>query len=164
MDFSKWKPYIKNAWFLKHFMKFSLGLQVLLVLISIVLGVWNFANWVIRIIIFIAVLIIHELLHILVVYKIGDVGVTYSGTSLWISSNAIMSKNRYWLFIMLPLIVLTIIPGLLSLINGFATEALKYIAWINAIIASSDIINSILIAIQPSNAKFCKGYFITEDR
>ena len=164
MDFTKWKTYIKNEWFLKHFMKFSYGLQVLLGLISIVLGVWNFANWIIRIIILIVVFIIHELLHILVVCKIGDIGVTHSGISLWISSNAIMSKIRYWLFITLPLIVLSIIPGLLSLINGFASEALKYTAWINAIIAGSDIINSILIAVQPSNAKFCKGYFSTEDQ
>ena len=106
------------------------------------------------------VFVIHELLHILVAYKTGDISVTCSGMSLWISSNAIMSKHRYWLFIALPLIVLTIIPIFLSLIIGFPSETLKYIAWINAIIASSDIINSILIAIQPSNSKFCRGYYI----
>lgn len=100
-------------------MKFVYILQVVLVLISMVLGVWNFANWVIKSIIFIMVFIIHELLHILVVYKIGDISLTHSGIFFWLNSNAI--------------------------------------------IAGSDIINSILIAIKPSNAKFCRGYYIVEN-
>lgn len=163
MDFFNWKPFIKNVWFRKHFMKFVYGLQVLLVLISMRLGVWNFANWVIRIIIFIMVYIIHELLHICVVYKIGDISLTRSGIFFWINSNAIMGKKRFWLFMTLPMIVLTIIPSALSLTSSLASEPLKYISWMNAIISGSDIINSILIAIKPSNAKFCRGYYTIED-
>jgi len=164
MDFSNWIPFIKNACFRKHFMKFVYSLQVVLILMSLMLGVWNFANWVIKSIIFILVFIIHELLHILVVYKIGDISLTHSGIFFWLNSNATMSKKRFWLFMTLPLLALTIVPMVfLPLASGFAFEVLMYILWINAIIAGSDIINSILIAIKPSNAKFCRGYYIIEN-
>lgn len=163
MDFSNYFPFIKNVWFRKHFMKFVYILQVVLVFISLLLGVWNFANWLTKSIIFIMVFILHELLHILVIYKIGDISLTYSERFFWLNSNAIMSKKRFWMFMTLPLLVLTIIPMFfLPLTSGFAFDLLMYILWINAIIAGSDIINSILIAIKPSNAKFCRGYYILE--
>ena len=54
IDFSNYLPFIKNAWFRKHFMKFVYILQVALILISMMLGVWKFANWVIKSIIFIS--------------------------------------------------------------------------------------------------------------
>lgn len=79
MDFSGYLPFIKSTWFRKHFMKFVFILQVMLIWLSIVLGVWDFANWVIKSIIFIIVFISHELLHILVVHKIGDISLTHSG-------------------------------------------------------------------------------------
>ena len=61
----------------------------------------------------------------------------------------------------LPLLVLTIIPMIfLPLTDGFVFELLRYILCVNAIIAGSDIINSILIAVKPSNVKFCGGYYI----
>ncbi|MGN1175814.1 MAG: DUF3267 domain-containing protein [Roseburia sp.] len=163
IDFSNWTPFIKNAWFRKHFMKFVYSLQVLLVLVSMMMGVWDFANWVIKSIIFILVFIVHELLHILVVYKIGDISLTHSGIFFWLNSNAIMSKKRFWLFMTLPFLVLTLIPiFVLPFISGVAFEVLMYILWINAIIAGSDIINSILIAMKPANVKFCRGYYIGE--
>ena len=163
MDFSGYLPFIKNVWFRTHFMKFVYMLQVVLVLISMMLGVWNFANLLIRSIIFILVFIIHELLHIIVVYRIGDISLTHSGIFFWLNSNAIMSKRRFWLFMTLPLLVLTIIPmSFLPFTSGFTYDVLMYILWINAIIAGSDIINSVLIAMKPANAKFCRGYYIIE--
>lgn len=163
IDFSNWTPFIKNAWFRNHFMKFVYSLQVLLALVSMMMGVWDFANWVIKSIIFILVFIVHELLHILVVYKIGDISLTHSGIFFWLNSNAIMSKKRFWLFMTLPLLVLTLIPiFVLPFISGVTFEVLMYILWINAIIAGSDIINSILIAMKPANVKFCRGYYIGE--
>lgn len=48
----------------------------------------------------------------------------------------------------------------LLLTDGFVFELLRYILCVNAIIAGSDIINSILIAVKPSNVKFCGGYYI----
>lgn len=163
MDFSNWIPFIKRVWFRTHFMKFVYSLQVVLVLASMMLGVWNFANWLIKSIIFISVFIVHELLHILVVYKIGDISLTHSGIFFWLNSNAIMSKTRFWLFMTLPLLGLTILPiFVLPFTRGVAFDVLMYILWINAIIAGSDIINSILIAVKPSNAKFCRGYYVVE--
>ena len=165
IDYSNYRPFIKNEWFRKHFMKFVYFLQVVLILISIVLGVWDFSNWFIKIIIFSLVFITHELLHILVVYKIGDISLTHKGIFFWLNSNAVMSKKRFWLFMTLPLLVLTIIPMfLLFLVDGYVFEVLMYIMWVNAIIAGSDIVNSILIAIKPSNAKFCRGYYIIENQ
>ena len=164
IDFSNWTPFIKNVWFRKHFMKFVYSLQVVLALVSMMIGAWDFANWVIKSIIFIWVFIVHELLHILVIYKIGDISLTHSGIFFWLNSNAIMSKKRFWLFMTLPLLVLTILPiFVLPFTYGFAFDVLMCILWINSIIAGSDIINSILIAIKPSNAKFCRGYYIVEN-
>ena len=164
MDFSNYRPFIKNEWFRKHFMMFVYVLQATLILISVALGVWNFSNIFVRVLVFVIVYLCHELLHILVVYRIGDISLTHSGIFLWLNSSAIMSKKRFWLFMTLPLLVLTIIPmSFLPFARGFSFDVLKYIAWINAIIAGSDIINSILIAIKPSNAKFCRGYYIIEN-
>ena len=163
IDFSNYRPFIKNEWFRKHFMKFVYALQVALILISGALGVWNYSNIFIRIVVFILVYVSHELLHILVVYRTGDISLMHSGIFLWLNSSAVMSKKRFWLFMTLPLLVLTIIPTILLLVvNGIIFEILKYILWVNAIIAGSDIINSVLIAIKPTNAKFCRGYYSTE--
>jgi len=163
IDFSNYRPFIKNEWFRKHFMKFVYALQVVLILISVSLGVWNFSSLLIRIVVFIMVYVSHELLHILVICKIGDISLTHSGIFLWLNSSAVMSKKGFWLFMTLPLLVLTIIPMmLLPMVDGIIFDILKYILWVNAIIAGSDIINSVLIAIKPSNAKFCRGYYNTE--
>ena len=57
----------------------------------------------------------------------------------------------------LPLLVLTIIPMFfLPLTDGFVFELLRYIVCINAIIAGSDIINSILIAMKSTKRKIPK--------
>jgi len=164
VDFSIWQPFIKSEWFRKHFMKFVYLLQFILILISIAFGVWEFSNWLLKIIIFSMVFITHELLHILVVYKIGDIYLTHSGIFFWLNCNAVMSKTRFWLFMTLPLFALTIAPMfLLSLVEGVTFELLRFVLWVNAIIAGSDIINSILIAMKPSNAKFCRGYYVIEN-
>ncbi len=163
IDYTIYKPFIKNEWFHKNYMKFVYALQLILIYLSIKLGVWNFANWLTQTIVFIMVFLCHELLHIVVVYKIGDISLTHSGIFFWLNSNAVMNKKRYWLFMTLPLLVLTIIPlFFLPLLEGFIFEMFMYIIWINAIIAGSDIINSFLIAIKPSRSKFCRGYYTIE--
>lgn len=163
-DMSGYQQFIKSEWFRKHFMKFVYVLQTALVVISVMLGVWDFANLFIKIAVFALVYVIHELLHIVVVYKIGDISLTHSGMFLWLNSSAIMSKKRFWLFMTLPLIGLTIIPMILvPMADGMVLDTLRYILWINAIIAGSDIINSVLIVIKPANARFYRGYYSTED-
>ncbi len=61
-DFSNWKPFIKNVWFQRHFMKFVYSLQIILIIISMMLGVWNFANGIIKGSVFILVFIVYELI------------------------------------------------------------------------------------------------------
>ncbi len=162
-DFSNYRPFIKNEWFRKHFMKFVYVLQATLILVSMALGVWNFSNIFVRIVVLVIVYVSHELLHILVVYRIGDISLTHSGIFLWLNSSAVMSKKRFGLFMTLPLLVLTIIPTiLLPMVDGIVFDVLKYILWVNAIIAGSDIINSVLITMKPTNATFCRGYYSTE--
>jgi len=70
-DFSNYRPFIKNEWFRKHFMKFVYVLQATLILISVALGVWIFSNIFVRIVVFVIVYVSHELLHILAVYDIA---------------------------------------------------------------------------------------------
>lgn len=165
MDFTNYQPFIKNSWLRKHFMKFVYILQLVLVILSIVFGAWNFSDWLIKAVIFGGVYFIHELLHILVVYKIGNISLTHSGIFFWLNSDAIMSKCRFWLFMTLPLLVLTVIPMLaIPLTEGIMFQILRYIAWINAIIAGADIINSVLIIMKPMRARFCRGYYIVENK
>lgn len=76
-----------------------------------------------------------------------------------------MSKKRFWLFMTLPLLILTIAPmSFLPLASGPVFDVLMYVLWINAIVAGLDIINFILIIIKPSKAKFCRGYYIIENQ
>lgn len=165
MEFSGYMPFIKNVWFRKHFMKFVYILQSVLVLLSIMLGVWNFSNWYIRLIIFMVVFVCHELLHIVVVYRIGDISLTHSGIFFWLYSDAVMSKKRFWMFMSLPLLALTVIPMCVLLFaKGVIFDGLLYVLSINAIIAGADIINAVLIAIKPAKAVFYRGYYKIEDK
>lgn len=111
------------------------------------------------------VFVCHELLHIVVVYRIGDISLTHSGIFFWLYSDAVMSKKRFWMFMSLPLLVLTVIPMCVLLFaKGVIFDGLLYVLSINAIIAGADIINSVLIAIKPAKAVFYRGYYKIEDK
>ena len=68
VNFPDAHPFIKNKWFNKNYMKFVYALQILLVLLSIYLRVWDFLNWHVEFIIFCIVFLVHEILHVLVIY------------------------------------------------------------------------------------------------
>lgn len=163
MDFTGWQPFIRNDWFRKHFMIFVYALQAVLVVVSILLGVWNFSNGFVRLAVFCSVFICHELLHCLVVWRIGNLSLTHSGIFFWLNSDAVMTKTRFWMFMTLPFLGLTVVPAVLVLFaDGFLYGLLRYIAWMNAIIAGSDMINSVLILLKPNKAKFCRGRYKVE--
>ncbi|MED0998695.1 DUF3267 domain-containing protein [Bacillus mobilis] len=106
------------------------------------------------------VFIIHECLHIIVINKMGDISLTCSGIFFWLNTNAILSKARFWIFMSLPIIVLSVVPAIiLSFVSGNIKSILLFVCWINAIISASDIYNSLLIAIKPKNSIFCRGYY-----
>ncbi|MCQ2467889.1 MAG: DUF3267 domain-containing protein [Clostridia bacterium] len=160
IDYEKYKPFIKNDWFRRNFMYFVYVLQATLVILSIVLGVWNFSNFFIRLILFLLVYVVHELLHISVVWRIGDISLTHSGIFFWLNSSAKMSKLRFLLFMSMPLIILSIAPMIVALFsNGSVYQYMRYVAWINAIIAGADIINTFLIIIKPRNSVFYRGFY-----
>ena len=165
MNFTGWQPFIKNDWFRKNFMLFVYCLQAVLVVTSVLLGVWKFTNLLVKIAVFCIVYVCHELFHIVVVYRIGDLSLTHSGIFFWLNSDAVMSKARFWTFMTLPFLCLTVVPAvLLPVTDGFLSGLFRYIAWVNAIIAGSDIINSVLILLKPNGAKFCRGYYKAERR
>lgn len=160
LDLSDWQPFIKNKWFDKHFMKFVYALQIVLVILSVYMGAWLFSNWFVKIIVFCVVYLIHELLHIVVIYRIGNISITHSGIFFWIHSDAVMGKKRFWLFMALPFLGLTVLPMILMIwTKGWWFELIRYVVWVNAIIAGADIINIVLIALKPTQAKFCRGYY-----
>jgi len=164
IDFTTYKPFIKNEWFRTNFMKFVYALQLTLIILSITLGVWKNFSWLETLLIFCATFLCHELLHILVVYKIGDISLTHSGIFFWLDSDARMSKGRFWLFMTLPILGLTVVPlVIMLLVKGSLGFWLMGVAWANAIIAGADIINSVLIAIKPMKAKFYRGYYQVEN-
>ena len=106
------------------------------------------------------VFIIHECLHIFVINKKGDISLTFSGIFFWLNTNATLSKTRFWVFMSLPLIALSVVPAIVSFyVSGNIKSILLFVSWINLLISSSDIINSFLIAIKPKNSVFCRGYY-----
>ena len=154
------RPFIKNEWFRTHFMWFVYALQLILIFLSIIIGAWNFPSIFQKLLIFIIVYLIHELFHIVVIYRIGNISLTHSGIFFWINSDAKMSKARFWLFMTLPFLLLTIVPCIIMhWVNGEMFPYLQYVAWINAIIAGADIINSVLILIKPRKSIFYRGYY-----
>ncbi len=165
IDTTEWSPFIKNQWFRNNFMYFVYCFQAILYLTSIIFGAWRFSNFLIKVGLFIFTFAVHELLHLLVIYKAGDISITYSGVFFWITSGAILSKFRFFVFMALPFIGLTVLPAAVSVFtSGEAKSFVIYVAWINSIIAGSDIINSVLIAAKPSSSLFYRGYYKTNSK
>lgn len=161
MDLSEWTPFIQNNWYRKHYMKFIYLLQIIIILIPYFFRTgFSHINIFSLTIIGIFVFIIHECLHIFVIYKKGDISLTFSGIFFWLNTNAILSKARFWVFMSLPFILLSVVPAIISFyVLGNVKLILLFVSWINTFISSSDIINSLLIAIKPKNTFFCRGYY-----
>ncbi|MGG0301704.1 DUF3267 domain-containing protein [Bacillus albus] len=161
MDLSEWNPFIQNNWHRKHYMKFVYVLQIIIFLIPHYFRAsFTDLNIFYLIIIGILVFIIHECLHIIVINNKGDISLTRSGIFFWLNTNAILSKARFWIFMSLPIIVLSVVPAIISsFVSGNIKSILLFVCWINAIISASDIYNSLLIAIKPKHSIFCRGYY-----
>ncbi|TNP01755.1 DUF3267 domain-containing protein [Bacillus pacificus] len=161
MDLSEWNPFIQNNWHRKHYMKFVYVLQIIIFLIPNYFGAsFTDLNIFYLIIIGILVFIIHECLHIIVINNKGDISLTRCGVFFWLNTNAILSKARFWTFMSLPIIVLSVIPAIISsCVSGNIKSILLFVCWINSIISASDIYNSLLIAMKPKHSIFCRGYY-----
>ncbi len=160
LDSSEWTPFIQNIWYQEHYMKFVYLLQLVLVFIPSIFSI-RFLNIHIfgLILIGILVFILHECLHILVIKQKGDISLTFSGIFFWINTNAILSKARFWVFMSLPFVVLSVVPAILSFyVSGDLKVILLFISWFNTLISASDMINSVLIALKPKNTLFFRGY------
>ena len=161
IDTNIYKPFINSDWFRKHYMWFAYTLMFLLVIpVCCLTTPMNDIRFPIRIAMILPVFLIHELLHILVAFRIGNIYLTHSGLYFWLHSDAEMSKGRFWIFMTLPFLVLSGIPLITRFFySGALSPYILYVGWINAIMASSDIINSILILFKPRNATFYRGYY-----
>lgn len=160
IDYNEYKPFIKNDWFRSHYMWFAYGLMAIIWAAAFITGGFRAGNLFIRILMFLIVYPVHESLHILTIFRKGDIYLSHSGLYFWLTPDVEMGKGHFWLFMTLPLIVLTGFAGIGSMFaTGELKEYLVYIAWINAFIAGSDIINSVLIAIKPPKSVFYRGYF-----
>lgn len=142
-------------------MKFVYVLQIIIFLIPNYFGAsFTDLNIFYLIIIGILVFIIHECLHIIVINNKGNISLTRSGIFFWLNTNAILSKARFWTFMSLPIIVLSVIPAIISsFVSGNIKSILLFVCWINSIISASDIYNSLLIAMKPKHSIFCRGYY-----
>lgn len=164
IDTADWKPFIKNIWFRNNFMYFVYCLQLIVIILSIIFGVWHFSNILIKIGLFICVFVIHENLHLIVVFKAGDISITHLSIFVWITTGAILNKSRFLVFMSLPFIGLTVVPAILCIpLSGELKDIMVYTAWVNSIIAGSDIINSVIIAIKPNNSLFYRGYYTKKE-
>ncbi|MGZ9586683.1 DUF3267 domain-containing protein [Paenibacillus marinisediminis] len=162
MDMSEWTPFIQNDWFREHYMKFVYLLMAIFILSPMCFeGGFTFLANIPLIPIVVLVFILHEINHILVVYTKGDISLTFKGIFFWLNTNATLSKTRFWVFMSLPFIVLSVVPGIAAFFvsEGTIKSLLFFICWINLIFSSSDVINSLLILIKPNQSVFCKGYY-----
>lgn len=169
LNLSIWKPFISSKWFKRNFMKFVYSLMVILLFLMcnifmphyyISLNQNKIVNNLLYLFVILITFLVHELLHIVNISNNGDISITFNKGYFWINTNAQLTKLRFWLFMSTPLIVLSIIPIIISLFVGDKESSiLLFIAFTNLIIASSDIINSVLILIKPNNTIFCRGYY-----
>jgi len=169
----KWEPVITHKWLRENFMPTAYLLQfVLFVLFMIyvrgylpkVIGsvpvVQIPINRNMSYILIIAIFIIHEILHIAVIFHKGDFSITFSNLYIWITTNAELSKFRYFIFVFLPLLILTVIPFIISLFfYNNLTYVIRIFAFFNLIISSADILNTIFILPKPNKAIFCRGMY-----
>ena len=166
IDRDEWSPFIKNDWFRLHYMKFVYLLQVLILLMSNFLYTW-FSSVDISTLIFIGIFVFlfHEFLHIIVVKRKGNISLTFRGIFFWLHTDAVLSKTRFWVFMNLPFIVLSVMPAIVSFfLSGNSKSILLFVSWINLWISASDIINSILILIKPKHSIFYRGYYREEEK
>lgn len=160
IDTSDWSPFIKNQWFRGSFMYFVYGLQGILLVCSFLFGAWRSLDSFQKTYLFLLVYIIHEILHLIVIYTAGDVSITHSGIFFWITSGAVLGKLRFFIFMFLPFFSLTAVPAAAYVfLPGELRDMAAYAAWINSVIAGADIINSVLIALKPKGSLFYRGYY-----
>lgn len=92
--------------------------------------------------------VLHEFIHALTLPKIFSNNVNllfnFKILSVNVYSNSSVSKYRVILFLLIPIIILTFIPTILSYLLGFNIY-LYVLASINAILSSKDILNLILV-------------------
>lgn len=164
MDLEEWTPFIKNDWFRQHYMKFVYLLQIIIILMSNFLYPWfSSVNIFYLILIGILTFIVHELLHIVVVKKKGNISLTFRGIFFWLHTDAVLSKTRFWIFMSLPFIVLSVMPAIATFfVSGNSKSILLFVSWINLWISSADIINSFLILLKPKKSIFYRGYYLVE--
>ena len=175
----KWKPVISYKWLRESFMAFVYLLQFVLFVLFMIYVKTHTLNYDINMnssiykilsyisnhksiiyISLIAMFIGHEILHIIVIFKKGDFSITFNWLYFWITTNAEMSKFRYFLFTFLPLFILAAIPFIISLfIFNDLAFIIRLIAFGNLIISSADIINIIFILTKPNKAIFCRGMY-----
>ena len=171
-DDNVWKPVIPYKWLRKNFMVAVYVLQFLLLVIfmiyvkniqNVMKGDLNLQISIPQSLIYIsliAIIIIHEMLHIAVIFNKGDFSITFHNLFFWIATNAELSKLRYFIFIFLPLLILTVIPFIISL---FIFNDLKYILKIyslfNLLISSADVINTVFVLSKPNKAIFDSGMY-----
>ncbi len=160
IDHSVYRPFIRNDWFRKNYMVFAYGLMAVLAVLCFLFRSERGIPVYLRLVSFAVVFLVHESLHILAVHSCRDIYMTHRGLYFWLQPDMEMSKGHFFLFMSLPLLVLTVLPALLAFfVSGQLVPWLKWIAWINGIIAGSDIINTVLIPFKPRDAKFYWGYY-----
>ena len=166
VDTNIWRPFIQNKWFDRNFMSISRILQLALIVVSILFGIWNYFSILKNVILVLLIFVVHEGIHIITIYRKDNVSLTRSGLDFWINTDKVLTKIHFWIFMTAPILVLSVIPMLLYFCtNGILNELMLFIAWVNLIIARTDIINSILILLKPSGAVFFRGYYhVTKKR
>lgn len=92
--------------------------------------------------------VLHEFIHALTLPKIfsNNVNLLFNFKTLSVNvySNSSVSKYRIIFFLLIPIIILTFIPTILSYLLGFNIY-LYVLASVNAILSSKDILNLILV-------------------
>lgn len=162
VDLSPWRRFIHYDFFHDHFMKFVYLLQVIVFCIPFIFRLSFYPFSLIGLIVIgIITFIVHELIHMVFIYRHGNISLTFSNMFFWLHTDAILTKGRFLSFMSGPFIALSLIPLVLSIFTqGNLQLCFLFIGWINIIFSAADIINSIIILCKPKHAKFYRGYYM----
>lgn len=101
----------------------------------------GFLSPILWMILILVILLVHELLHIVTIYKRGNVSVTFSRLFVRVNTNVVLRKSQRILCVIFPLLILSAIPGVIALfiVSIEIKSILNFICWTNLILSGYDV-------------------------
>lgn len=121
----------------------------------------GFLSPILWMILILVILLVHELLHIVTIYKRGDVSVTFSRLFVRVNTNVVLRKSQRILCVIFPLLILSAIPGVIALfiVSIEIKSILNFICWTNLILSGYDVSSFFLVLSIPKHSLTYKALY-----